>query len=1092
MTSVNQFRLALVGLVFNIAVPLWAGEPAYDLDIEPQPLAKALKAFAEQSGLQVVYYSELADGEESPEVSGMMTANQAMAQLLASTDLTFDTMGEDTVVIETVMIGVSDQGGASDLKNLKPQPVLMAQNAGSQKLITTDGSSDVGKQDEVSRQIRTREDVIADEEQSRETRGQIETIVVVGSRNTGIRRYENDAQPYVIFNTVDIEASSASTIEDFLKTRLPMNATQSTFSQGGDNVRGNQSRIDLRGLGPNQTLILVNGRRLPGVSIGRDIEQPDINGIPLSAVERIEVLPATAAGIYGGGATGGAINIILRRDYSGFSLAAGYDSAFDTDTARTRLEGSAGFSLEGGRTNIIFSASHSESNPLLVRDRRFAERGRSLLFANDPDTYFTLFSPPVASTPNIKSADGSDLILDDGTPLNSPFTFVPVGYTGIGSDNGIALLANAGQYNLALSNDFSGGAQSLLNNPSTESYSLNVRRQFTDSIELFFDGAHFGNEGRSLVPAGLSSVLINPDAPTNPFTTRIRVAVPYTGISAEQNSETETTQLVGGATVGLPREWAMQGEYGWSRSTTESVSFAGFLKRETILAFRSGDDSVGDVDILRDLTRYPLGYSGLVFEQPTVVRGPVVSELKNFSLRFSGPTVALSGGQVTVSALLETREESVDENFIDQTFNRGNTLSLFSPAIGQDVQSAYVEATIPFVSAQNRLAGLEILEVQTAVRYDRYSTSSPVENTSFRLESRDADRPDIAMQATTVSSTDYTLGVRYSPAESTIIRASFGTGFLPPSVSQIPQSQFTSTFVPTQLVDPRRGGVLGSNTLPIEITTGGNAALVPEESESLSFGAIITPTFLPGLRVSADYTRIRKTDEIAAALSSANILDFEDEFPERVTRAPLSAVDAALGYAAGEITALDTSLLNVSSSEVEAYDFQVNYTWDTESRGTFDAYVVATLQTTLKSQIISGSETIDRAGFSDGPLEWRGNVGLNWDWGAWAAAWNAQYYDSYKVYSSTATDLVIETTVRGQGSRLVSNQIYHDVFAKYRVSAASTFASGLFADTEISFGIQNLFDESPPILAQADGTGGYSLYGDPRLRRYSLLIRKNF
>lgn len=110
----------------------------------------------------------------------------------------------------------------------------------------------------------------------------------------------------------------ASNLEEFLSTRLPMNQTRGTFSrnlpEGG--WREQKYVQSARGLGTNQTLILINGRRAPGVStlLTGDLGQPDINGIPLSSVERVEVLPTTASGIYGGGATGGVINIVLRKD----------------------------------------------------------------------------------------------------------------------------------------------------------------------------------------------------------------------------------------------------------------------------------------------------------------------------------------------------------------------------------------------------------------------------------------------------------------------------------------------------------------------------------------------------------------------------------------------------------------------------------------------------------------------------------------------------------------------------------------------------------------------------------------------------------
>ncbi len=134
--------------------------------------------------------------------------------------------------------------------------------------------------------------------------------------NTDIRRSQDDPQPYVIFERAVIEQSGAVDINDFLKTRLTMSATGGTSAQT-TNVAGAVSGVNLRGLGENQTLILIDGRRAAKTSSGFSPGQPDLNGIPLAAIERIEVLPTTASAIYGGAATGGVVNVVLRRDYSG-------------------------------------------------------------------------------------------------------------------------------------------------------------------------------------------------------------------------------------------------------------------------------------------------------------------------------------------------------------------------------------------------------------------------------------------------------------------------------------------------------------------------------------------------------------------------------------------------------------------------------------------------------------------------------------------------------------------------------------------------------------------------------------------------------
>src|SRR5690606_10368906 len=131
-------------------------------------------------------------------------------------------------------------------------------------------------------------------------------------------------------------------------------------------------------------------------------------------------------------------------------------------------------------------------------------------------------------------------------------------------------------------------------------------------------------------------------------------------------------------------------------------------------------------------------------------------------------------------------------------------------------------------------------------------------------------------------------------------------------------------------------------------------------------------------------------------------------------------------------------------------------------------------------------------GFNNGPLKWRGNVGMDWENGPLALSWNAQYYDSYLAYTATASAASAASTVLSQGSASIPDQIYHDLIAMYRFDRAGPRSRGILDNSEISVGIQNLFDKSPPIIASGFISAGYSTYGDPRLRRYSISWRKSF
>jgi outer membrane receptor protein involved in Fe transport len=202
---------------------------------------------------------------------------------------------------------------------------------------------------------------------------------------------------------------------------------------------------------------------------------------------------------------------------------------------------------------------------------------------------------------------------------------------------------------------------------------------------------------------------------------------------------------------------------------------------------------------------------------------------------------------------------------------------------------------------------------------------------------------------------------------------------------------------------------------------------------------------------------------------------------------------------AGPVTTLDVTNINIAKTEVEAYDIQVDYTAEAGGFGEVHVYALATWEPRYRNRILVTDPLVERVGFAGGPLEWRGNFGLEWQRGPWGLGWSAQYYHSYWVYTALALPLTpaqVASRANGvlnQGSATVPHQIYHDMIASYRFEGTASWAGGLLANAELSVGIQNLFDTSPPILASTSTTAaGYSTYGDPRLRRYSISLRKTF
>lgn len=1033
------------------------------IDIPAGTLAEALNSLAKQTGADLVYRPDQVAGIKTRGVKGEFTTAEAIDRLLEGTQLQVSTSSGGAYLISTPKTTASVREGRS-VEDEENDKLRIAQIEGirSEERDSSDEPSSLQQAASVDGSSKEENSALA----QFEMKGMPE-VLVQGSRslNMDIRRSKDDPQPYVIFDRMLIEQSGATNIEDFLKQRLTMNSVGRTNAQSAYNQTA-RSQINLRGLGAAQTLILIDGRRMASATFNGRPEQPDINGIPLSAVERIEVLPTTASGIYGGSATGGVVNIILRRDYHGVEAKATYENSFDLAAGQRRLDLNGGFQLEDGRTSVLLAASGSKQAPLTVGERdNIYQRSVRQKLNRDSQVLFPIFSetapfpsPPAGATTNIRSnsIEGDvlqNLTLKDGTPLNSPYTFVPLGYSGVSGDGGQAFVANAGRYNFNLNNTSQSGKLALLGESTVGSLFATVRRDFTRKVQAFLEGGASKNEARfSQNPFFSTTYTLEADAPTNPFQQAIRVRVPAPpGLEGEANSHDDNHRLAGGLIVRLPAGWLTEADYTWSRSSWR-YEYPGFVL---------GEDSAvtdGTLDVLRDTNAFPLDLSP--YQLPTnrsLI--PQRATLKDATLRFSGPLGGWLGGKVMLSGLIERREETLAAS---ESIGFGFTSLI--PERSQSVNSAYLEARVPLISSS------QTLELQVAGRWDDYSTDSGFTQTEPLVRTRND-----------ISSTNPTLALRYQPLPDVALRASYGTGFLPPMVNQLVQ---VGPFGPYDLSirDPQRG----NEPVVASYLDGGNADLMPEESESWSAGLILTPRFLPDLRLSVDWTRIDKTDNIASP-GFDGVVANESLFPARVTRGANLPGDLA-GWP-GPITQIDLSLMNISRARVEAYDIQVDYSIHTARAGTFDILAISTWQSGYQTQLLPSLPLLERVGIgSENPLKFKGNVGVTWRHRNLTFGWIGRYFHSY-LTADPAGSVFEQNAVllQGNGGR-VPSQFYHDLFVQYRFGDMPR----ALRSTEVNLGIKNVLNTDPPFDANPFNAQYYSYYGDPRLASFYLSLKVAF
>lgn len=991
-------------------------------------LNSALEALVEQTGIQLLYDLKLVEGLRTPGVTDAPSAQAAVTALLKGTELTTRTDASGAILISRPSAHSAD----------------------------------------------------------------VEQVTVMGKRpftegNMDIRRTQDDAQPYQIIGRAEIEKSGAADVEGLLKKSLPMNTVAGTHDQQPINASGDISQVNLRGIGTNQTLILINGRRTANIVSFGETLQPDIKAIPIGAVERIEVLPVSSSAIYGGSAIGGVVNVVLKQNYEGGEVSLKYRSPFDVDAPVRTVNASYGLSLEEGRTHLMVGARYSDAEAPLSRDRRdYMNRGRELILRNNPDLLLLPSAPYIGGTTgNIGSVNGQDLVLKvpyGGGSLGSNITFVPLGTSAATSplELGAGLRANAGSYNFmqpdSAGSDAGYGLNSSIHGvPEIKSVIASARRQMSDNVTLFsefYNSAYVASAAR--VPYSSSRTVISRSSPVNPFDQDVRITLPAAAADEEQMEvRNETTRLTAGVLVDLPHDWQLESDYTW----TENESRFRHVHYIRTLAPAANSGALNPfVDLLAhptDLTPYQARYGG-----------DFPSQLENIALRAAGPLGRLPAGSPTLALGLEHRKESMKHGnyFWDYAVYTANNLNWNYLPKSQRVASAYAELKVPLVSAANSVPLVRELDVQLSGRSEHFKVAT---GTSYIAS---PDEP-VTKGEVTYSSTNPTIGLRYRPVDQLMLRASYATGFLPPDYIQFlePQLGGGCTGGPActvNVIDPLRGNeVVGVNFL-----AGGNPNIKPQSSTSWGVGLVWTPTFIDGLRANLEWYRLALED-VAVTPTAQQIVNLEREFPGRVRRDSVMPGDP---YGVGQINLVDYSLINANQLRTEGFDLSLDYRFALERIGTFQISVLATVIRYFDRQaaddIDSPLENIVGQVANGGPLKHKGNLGLSWARGSWKVDWLMSYFGSYDQFDNGG----LTAYVVAQGSEKIPSQTYHDAVVEYSWDERGGALGALQSGLTLQFGINNVFDKQPPLDVYQNLNGYGSPFGDWRLREYWVALSKRF
>lgn len=996
------------------------------VDLHAGALQDALAELARENRADILYSADLVRGRRTPAVKGRLTTEQAVALLLNGSGVGYRITSDGVFVL----------------------------------------SARPGRE-------------IADPGD-----GAISEVLVVGRRtqNADIRRTENDIQPYRVVGPRDLAVAAQDNVDQLLRERLPANGRVVAPSQQVNNTGAPNSAIDLRGVGLQRTLVLVDGRRLPSLPTRMTgLEQSDVNAIPLGAIERIETLTATAGGIHGPTAIGGVVNLVLKRDYRGADLTVVSGVSSRGDAGRGRVEARLGFTPDHGRTDVMLSAAYAAAQKLTVGQRDYARRSLELQARNNPAEYLLQTRPVDAIT--VRSNSDEPLRLDaaqGGTVLNGRYSFLPLTFQGTDQEKAALLAANAGRLPTDPAPGLAGDDTSLISTPRSYAVLFSARRRVGDRIEAFVDGFDLHDRARAYTPKASSSrSVVGADAANNPFANAVNFSFPLPGLVDEKTTTIDVRRLTAGVIAALPRRWQASVDYTVGRALLDS-------RREGLTASASFDTALrtGSVGPRGQPPIMPLGdfaalqSAAMAYAAPTSEHSRIVTQFSSGTARAAGPVFDLPGGPLTTTMLVEVRRERMPETEY-ALLTEGGAIRNITPDRLQRVGSGYVELRAPLLSRASRIVPLRGLELQLALRRDAVKTAFPdIVQTGVST---------VKTRATTHHEADvFTVGLKAFPVDWLMLRASAATGKSPPDMSQLQQMGIVVAF--PSLRDPKRGGRFIVADGPYLWSRNGWHDIGQETGLTRSVGLVFNPSGRSGPRVSIDASRVEIRDEIGGfALGPQDIVNDEARYPGHVVREPLSPADAALGYAAGRITALYTGVTNIGRTVAETVDVQLDWTTPPVLGGQAQLYGAATWQPTLRTRRRPETPWLDRVGYRDGPLAWRGNAGVQWTRGPLLLDLNAQYLGrSSPLWSSYSG--IIQTTARNQGRTYIPSRVYLDLTGRRRFDFAAGHA---LRSLDVRFAVQNLLDTSPPIVADPSHMG-YDYRGDARRRRFELSLTGHF
>ena len=870
-------------------------------------------------------------------------------------------------------------------------------------------------------------------------KNEVTEVLVTGSRV--VRNGYAAPTPVTVLSREQLQIAAPGNIADALN-QLPVFSNSLRPSTTGSSFTGAQGNggnyLNLRSLGPNRSLILLDGRRMPSNSSG----WTDTNQFPNALVSRVDVVTGGASAGYGSDAVSGVVNYILDSNFEGVKVNAQRGISSRSDGGSYRFGVAYGGSFLQDRLSLLGSIDHSHNDGVFLdyAGRDWATDAWGIIPNPTPGGPTQIFARDIS----LSNATSGTLLTGTGglrdisfRPDGTPFVITPGvlrsatvmsggegGRPRVNLETGLDMTNLFGRATFNVSEGFEIFAQGIWSD---------VEPFYQTSGGSLLFGTVFNDN--AFLPQSIRTQMATQNVTSVPFG-RFLDDIGTSAIS----EHSKTLSLTAGFNADLNEKWNLSG-YG-------AIGRIDLLRTQAptnpiLENFYRAVDAVrapnGTIVCRSTLTQpndgcvpFNLFGNGARSEAAVdYITGAVVNDQQSeqdvLALDLRGDLFELPAGPLGIAAGLEYRRESivqVTDPISRSTISNANIRGMPAQFVGRvggffvnnpqnlsgefDVREGYVEVAVPVFSEQPFAHSLDL---NAAVRYADYSTVG--------------------------GATTWKFGVTYAPIKSLRFRTALSRDIRAPNLSELFTSQ--QIFIGVQVRDPTRGGALGAVT---RISTG-NTSVGAEKADNITAGVVFAPDFLPGFSMSVDYYDVKIKDAIVAA-TAQSIVDF--------CVAGDTSLCGLIRRENGVITQVTTPTLNLAEFRASGWDVESSYSFNLAG-GRVGLRALANFVDRFSET--NAGLTFNRAGElgpTNGVPNVRLSIGANYKLNNLGVSFQGRYIGGGK-YNNSFT-----TAALSAEDNSIESVTYADLSLTYDLDLKVS------KDTQLFLTVNNLFDRDPPIV----------------------------